>query len=140
MGFQIYLGGAMSGLSFQEQNEWRAEIKKELETHYCDYIVKCINPVDYYNTFDPTGYDSDIEVMKFDLHKLKHSDLIIMNFNNMKSIGSNIELGVAYENNIPVIGLNESKQQLHPWHYCVCNKVFDDMDDMLIYIKEYYLD
>lgn len=138
--FKIYLAGGMSNLNFTDQNNWRTEVKKQLEKYDCDYKVKCINPVDYYNTFDQTTYDSDLEVMKFDLHKIKHSDLVIMNFNDMKSIGSNVELGVAYENNIPIIGLNETGETLHPWHYCICNKVFDDMDDMLIYIKQYYLD
>ena len=138
--YKIYLGGGMSNLSFKEQNTWRFEIRDELESYDCDYYVKCINPVDYYNTFDQTTYDSDLEVMQFDIHKLKHSDLVIMNFNDMKSIGSAIELGVAYENNIPVIGLNETEQQLHPWQYCICSKVFTDRDEMLLYIKNYYLD
>ena len=43
--YKIYLAGAMSNLSMQDQNEWRIKVKKELES--C--VVKCINPVDYYN-------------------------------------------------------------------------------------------
>lgn len=138
--FQIYLGGAMSSLSFQEQNKWRVDVKEALEKYDCDYKVKCVNPVDYYNTFDQTLYDSDIEVMEFDLYKVKTSNLMIMNFNNMYSLGSMAELAIAYDRGIPVIGLNESGQQLHPWQYCMCPKIFDNQEDMLLYIKNYYLD
>ena len=138
--FRIYLAGGMGGLTFKEQNGWRVEVKKALE--YCDsyYKVKCINPVDYYNTFDQTTYDSDLEVMLFDLHKVKTSDLIIMNFNNMYSLGSQSELAIAYDRGIPIIGLNEKEQFLHPWQYAMCSKVFADMEEMLLYIKKYYLD
>jgi len=137
--FKIYLGGGMSNLSMAEQNVWRVDIKDYLEEYECDYNVKCINPVDYY-TYDSTTYDSDLEVMQFDLHKVKHSDLVIINFNDMHSLGSMAELAIAYDRGIPVIGLNESEQQLHPWEYCMCSKIFNNKDDMLNYIKNYYLD
>ena len=120
----------------QEQNNWRINVKNELESR----MVKCINPVDYYNSFDSTTYDSDLEVMNFDLHKVKNSDLVILNFNNMYSVGTMAELAIAYDRGIPVIGLNESEQQLHPWQYCMCSKVFNNMETMIAYIEKYYLD
>ena len=138
--FRIYLAGGMSNLSMKEQNEWRNEIRNELEEFECRYYVKCINPVDYYNTYDSTTYDSDLEVMQFDLYKVEHSDLIIMNFNDMKSLGSMAELAIAWDRGIPVIGLNESEQQLHQWQYCMCSKIFTNKEAMLQYIKDYYLD
>ena len=134
--YKIYLAGAMSNLSMQEQNEWRIKVKKELES--C--VVKCINPVDYYNSFNNSLYDSDLEVMNFDLYKVKTSDLIILNFNNMYSLGTMAELAIAYDRGIPVIGLNESNQQLHPWQYGMCSKLFNNMEDMIAYIEKYYLD
>lgn len=138
--FQIYLAGGMNNLTMKEQNEWRNEIKNKLEKYECDYKVKCINPVDYYNTYDSTTYDSDLEVMQFDLYKVKKSDLIIMNFNDMKSLGSMAELAIAWDRGIPVIGLNESDQQLYQWQYCMCSKIFNNKENMLQYIKNYYLD
>lgn len=138
--YKIYLAGGMSNLSMEEQNTWRNKVRDDLEEYECMYWVKCINPVDYYNTFDSTTYDSDLEVMNFDLHKVKTSDLIILNFNNMKSLGTMAELAIAWDRGIPIVGLNESRQQLHPWQYCMCHKIFNNMDDMLDYIKNYYLD
>lgn len=138
--YYIYLAGGMSNLPLKEQNDWREDIKEDLEDYECDYRVKCINPVDYYNSFDDSTYDSDLEVMQFDLHKVRNSDLIIMNFNDMKSLGSMAELAIAWDRGIPIIGLNESKQQLHSWQYCMCSKIFNDKEDMLEYIANYYLD
>ena len=138
--YYIYMAGGMTNLSMKEQNEWRNIIRDELEEYECDYNIKCINPVDYYNTYDSTTYDSDLEVMQFDLHKVKTSNLIIINFNDMKSLGSMAELVIAYDRGIPVIGLNESEQQLHPWQYCMCSKIFNNKEVMLQYIKDYYLD
>lgn len=138
--YKIYLAGSMSDVSFEEQNSWRVDIKKNLESYDCDYKIKCINPVEYYNTYNPSTYDSDLEVMNFDLYHVKTSDLIILNFNNMKSLGTMAELAIAWDYEIPVIGLNESEQQLHPWQYCMCHKIFTNIDDMLDYIKNYYLD
>ena len=138
--FQIYLAGGMSDLSFEEQNNWRMDLKYNLETYDCDYKVKCVNPVDYYNGLDQSTYDSDMEVMEFDLHKVKSSNLMIMNFNNKYSLGSMAELAIAHDRGIPVIGLNESEQQLHPWQYCMCLKIFNNREDMMLYIQNYYLD
>lgn len=138
--FQIYLAGGMTDLTPEEQYNWRNELKWELEDYKCGYKIKCINPVEYYNTFNNTNYDSDLEVMKFDLYKVKHSDLIIVNFNNMGSLGTMAELAIAYDHDIPVIGLNTSEQQLHPWQFCMCSKIFNNVDAMLDYIKNYYLD
>ena len=78
--------------------------------------------------------------MNFDLHKVKNSDLIILNFNNMYSLDTMAELAIAYDRGIPVIGLNESEQQLHPWQHCMCSKVFNNMESMITYIEKYYLD
>lgn len=138
--FQIYMAGGMSNLSMEEQNAWRVEVKDKLEEYDCDYNVKCVNPVDYYNYTDNSIYDSDLEVMRFDLYKVKTSNLMIINFNDPNSLGSMSELAIAYDRGIPVIGLNEFGNKLHTWQYCMCSKLFLNMEDMLCYIKTYYLD
>lgn len=137
----IYLGGGMKNLTMEKQNGWRLDVKYALEKYECDYKVKCINPVDYYNyQMGLNAYDSDLEVMQFDLHKVKSSNLLIMNFNEPNSLGSMAELAIAYDRGIPIIGLNEDGDMLHAWQYCMCSKIFMDREDMLDYIKHYYLD
>ena len=136
--FSIYLAGAMSGISFEESNAWRKNITKLLNNTYADTKVKCINPNDYYN-FKEVTYDSEREVMEFDLHKVRHSDLVIVNFSCPKSLGTMAELAIAYEHRIPVIGLNEIGQNLHPWQIEMCNKIFRNENDLVNYVIDFYL-
>ena len=77
--------------------------------------------------------------MNFDLNKLRDSNLVIVNFNDMYSLGSMSELAIAYERRIPVIGLDIDKQELHPWQICMCERIFNDIDEMLDYIQDFYL-
>ena len=135
----VYLAGGMTGLSFEESNEWRVYIKDKLGTHYDNFGVECVNPQDYYNLFDDTAYDSEREVMEFDLHKLRGSDLVIVNFNSVYSLGTMAEIAIAYELKIPIIGLNENNNELHPWQKEMCNKIFTDIDELIEYVDFYYL-
>lgn len=136
--FNIYLAGGMQNLSFDVSNIWRNNVIKSFKNVYSYSNVKCINPNDYYN-FKEITYDSQHEVMDFDLYKVRHSDLVIVNLNDVKSIGTAMELAVAHENGIPIIGLNEEHNELHPWESCMCNKIFHNMQKMVRYIADYYL-
>lgn len=64
--WQIYLGGKMSGLSFEEMNNWRQVAKEKLisAAQTSGYYVYIINPVDFYN-FEKVEYQSDAEVMDY---------------------------------------------------------------------------
>ena len=138
----IYLCGGMGKFgkdNFDEGNRWRKYCKQALETHECNHKVIAVNPNDYFNFADEPQYKTQDEVMRLDLHKLRNSDLVIANFNDMYSLGSMSEIAIAYDRGIPVIGLNESKQSLHPWQQCMCERIFDDIDVMLDYIEDFYL-
>ena len=127
--------------NFSEGNEWRKYCKNVLENCDSTYKVKSFNPNDAYNFVDePPKYNSEREVMEYDLYKLRNSDLVIMNYNDMYSLGSMSELAIAYEMKIPVIGLNIDKQKLHPWQVEMTNKMFYDIDEMLKYVKKFYLE
>lgn len=142
--YQIYLAGGMQKFgkqNFKEGNKWREICKNVLEEDiYTTYNVEVINPNDYFNFLEsPKRYKTEREIMEFDLNKVRNSDLIIINFNDMYSLGSMAELAIAYEKRIPVIGLDIEKQKLHPWQVEMCNRVFDNINDMLEYIEEFYL-
>lgn len=141
----IYLGGGMGKFGkeqFDKANEWRIDLKNQLENICNNYKVHCINPNDYYSFLDDSAYDSDKEVMRFDLHKVKSSNLVIMNFNDIYSLGSMAELAIAYDRGIPVIGLCEDgeENQLHPWQREMTEKIFTDREDLVLYVLNYYLD
>lgn len=138
--YKIYLAGAMGAFGkehFNEGNDWRVQLKRELESADSIYKVICDNPNDYYN-FLKKEYDTELEIQKFDLDKVRHANLVIVNF-NASSIGTAKELAVANEYNIPVIGLNENKLELHQWDINDCRKIFYDYNNLVEYIIKYYL-
>lgn len=139
--YQIYLCGGMGKFgkdNFEESDTWRRYCKETLELYRSK--VKVINPNDYFSFVqDPPLYESNREVMELDLNKLRNSDLVIANFNDMYSLGSMSELAIAYERRIPIIGLDIDKQVLHPWQIEMCNRIFDDIDELLDYVEDFYL-
>lgn len=138
--FKIYLAGAMGCFGkerFEEGNDWRVYVKRELEYAGSIYKVHCCNPNDYYN-FLKIEYDSELEIQKFDLDKVRNSNLIIVNFNEI-STGTSKELAVANEYGIPVVGLNENSFKLHSWDINDCRKIFTNINELLNYVKRFYL-
>ena len=138
-----YLAGGMGKFgkeNFDEGNKWRKYCKQALETCECDFKVRVCNPQDFFNFVDePPQYKSEAEVAHLDLYKLKNSDIVIVNFNDMYSLGSMSEIAIAYDRGLPVIGLNEDKQELHPWQKEFCERIFFNIDEMLDYIEDFYL-
>lgn len=140
--YNIYLSGGMQKFgkeNFNKSNDWRKYCKKTLETCECDYKVKVCNPNDLFNFKDEPQYETEREVMNLDIHKLRQSDLVIVNFNDKWSLGTMSEIAIAYDRGIPIIGLNESGQKLHGWQVCMCERIFNDIDEMLDYIEDFYL-
>ncbi len=140
--YNIYMAGGMGKFgkeNFDKGNVWRKYCKNTLENFECDYKVRVINPNNYFNFVDEPQYKTQSEVMRFDLHKLRNCDLVIANFNDMYSLGSMSEIAIAYDRGIPIVGLDIDKQMLHPWQVCMCERIFDDIDEMLDYIEDFYL-
>lgn len=125
---------------FKESNTWRSKCINELKHYDSAYNILITNPNDYFNFMSEVpAYKTQREVMEFDLNKVRNANLVIVNFNNMYSLGTMAEIAIAYERRIHIIGLNESNQELHPWQIEMCNRIFDDIYDMLDYVKDFYL-
>lgn len=141
--FIIYTSGGMMKFGsekFDESNKWREYCKDTLEEFECNYKVKVFNPNSYFSFKENTsGYNNELEVMRFDIHNLRNSDLIIVNFNDMWSLGTMSEIAIAYDRGIPIIGLDVDNQKLHPWQRCMCERIFNDIDEMIDYIEDFYL-
>ena len=144
--FDIYLAGGMGKFGkdeFDKSNNWRIYCQNVLngigENNDIDIIAT--NPNEYFNFLDENNpkYKSQREVMEFDIHKVRNSNLIIINFNDVYSLGSMAELAIAYERRIPVIGLNVENKTLHPWQVEMCTRIFTNIDEMLEYVKWFYL-
>lgn len=137
---RIFLSGAMSGISFEEQSKWRYKIINAIKFGDYDYEKKPIffNPVQYYN-FEETRYKSEKEIMEFDLNGLRNSDLVIVNFNNPNSIGTAAELAIAHEMKIPIIGINKEDKDIHPWLIEFTTRMCSDLKEAVEYVVEFFL-
>lgn len=139
----FYLCGGM-GLygkeHFEEANIWRVNIKNQIEEISAGK-VKCCNPNDHFNFLSNKDYKTQREIMNYDLFKVRNSDLVIVNFNDPKSIGSACEMAIAFEHKIPIIGLCENGEEdnLHPWLIEFCERIFDDREELVFYLIQHYI-
>lgn len=136
---KIYLSGAMGSVSYEEQSKWRKQIVDAITFNYdCEKKPIFFNPVDYFN-FEEVRYKSQREVMKFELNALRHSDLVIVNFNDPSSLGTCAEISIAYDMKIPIVGINKDGKELHPWLECFCDRMCDSIKEAVEYTVEFYL-
>lgn len=125
---------------FDESNEWRLDIKRRVEEN-SNNKLKCCNPNDHFNFLDDYGYKTQREIMNFELHKIRNSNALIVNFNDPKSIGSACEMAVASENRIPIIGLCENGEEniIHPWLKEFCERIFTNREELVLYMFKHYI-
>lgn len=135
----VYLSGGMSGLNYDEQLAWRNKfIKSMLFRTGANVDVKFFNPPLYYSPNQPY-HKNEREVMEYELDRLRKSDVVIVNLNIPKSIGTAMEVAVARENRIPIIGINELNQSLHPWLVESCLRICGTIDEAEKYLTDYFL-
>lgn len=141
--FNIYLSGSITGLKSKDEVLYRHQMKEKLEDkkqmYRYKYKVSVFNPVEYFNYLDEVMYQSEKQVMRYELNKLRTSDLVIVDFKNPNSLGTMAELAIAYELKKPIIGFNKDHNKLHPWQEEMCDVMFDKLTDLIDYIIEFYL-
>lgn len=137
---KIYLAGGMSSITLEEQFRWRNQVKDAILYGCYEYTYKPMffSPPMYYN-LEEQNHNTEREVMEFDLNRLRNSDLVIVNFNAPNSIGTAMELAIAYENRIPVVGINEKNVELHPWLAESVVRMCCNMREAIKYVVDYYL-
>lgn len=135
----VYLSGGMSGLSLEEQTKWRKAIRDEI-LYNCKLEKKPVffDPTQHYSVFEEE-HKSEREAMEYDLYKLRNSDLVIVNFNSPKSIGTSMELMLAKEYHIPVIGLNKDGLDVHPWLIECTTRMCNDIREVVDHVVSFYL-
>ena len=141
---KIYLAGKMSGLTYDEMNDWREKLVSafKIESYYTGASVNVVNPVKYFN-FEAPKHQSEMEVQEYDLKHVVTSDVIIVNLEGLKdSIGTIIELHDAkYHNKIPVIAFGDISlyEELHPWVKNSITRVEETSSGVVEYIRDFYL-
>lgn len=141
---KIYLAGKMSGLSFEEMNRWRKELKAKLQSaaDISGYQLQVINPVEFYN-FEEKRHQTEEEVEAYDLAHVTSSNMIIVNLEGLNSSdGTKLELHDAnYHNKIPVIAFGSHKlyEVLHPWIKRDITRTEENMEAVIRYIQDFYM-
>lgn len=138
----VYLSGGMTDLSYEDAMAWRVDTKEKIEQLTNNW--KCFNPMEH---FDPHcvvleniyGEQLDKYAMDVDLYKLRQADVMILNLNHPRSIGTNIEVGIAIERRIPIIGFADKTQSVHSWHKQACSVIVDDYDDAIYEFIEHFI-
>lgn len=144
---KIFLSGGMSNIPEEDSKKWRrlfkqSKYKNISSAYYADQYI-FINPTTLYKPSEPYDPIVEKEAMEYDLYWIKHSDLIVVNFNSLSSIGTAQEIMLAYTLNKPIIGMIEEDKydQLHPWYKQECIKIFkyksDKLEDIINEIIEY---
>lgn len=153
---KIYLAGCESWyvnncISNKYYIKWRKDVEDWFEEYTDNATV--INPSKYYD-YGESYHKSEAEVRRFDLHKVRNCDVVLVNLDHIKdSVGTMNEIFCAYEHNIPIIGFYEfgdgdttwadDRYLAEPWIVDTCHRIEDDettaMRDSLVYIRDYYL-
>lgn len=136
----IYMAGGMGNLSEEEQTKWRKQVRDAILFSGFDYTKKPVfcDPTQHYSFF-AKEHKSQREIFEYDLYNVRKSNLIIVNFNDEKSIGTAMELAIAKEKKIPIIGLNKDGRELHPWLVECCTRICDDMRELVTHVVDFYL-
>lgn len=147
---KVYLAGAMAcyGSKSDKAKKWREEVKKYFRK-YSEFCIP-ISPVDYYSIGSDHSKKSS-EIMRFDLRKVKESNLVLVNLQDLdKSLGTSDEIFYAYMQGIPIIGFLQTEKELeeskvvnimHSWKYEQIDRIETGKDAMtkaMDYIIEYY--
>ena len=141
--YKIYLCGGMTGVSEEEQKHWRKAVQNEV----CQYVprssVEFFDPTEYgdiQSNYFPNGQEAEEISMKLDLRKLSDADLVICNISsNPASVGTNMELGIAHNLQIPVVMYNPDNSELHPWQRAISDFQTNDLALLSEIVAEYYL-
>lgn len=138
---KVFLSGGMSGLTYDEMNHWRIEVKKAFG-YYCN--VKVISPTSYFEVTDDD--DNEKEAFLFDVYQTKSADVIVVNLDKLDSIGTAQEIALAYEYRKPIIAIahREKWENAHSWYKQEVTKVFiyedyDDIDDIYKDVVSYVM-
>ena len=134
----IYLSGGMSNLSLDEQLSWRIKFQHLADSFVSEHHIECFIPPYYYN-YEDRMPETEREAFEYDLYRVRHSDVVVANFNVPKSIGTAYEIAVAREHGIPIVGINITNEELHPWLIESCLKIFPSIESAAKYVEEYLI-
>lgn len=124
---KIYLSGGIQkfllGGDLSKATNWREQV----EEHYRDDdTMEIVNPIRRFGFDDSASSGMDRMIMEEELKSVHTSDLVVVYFNDPKSLGTMAEITVAHIDKIPVIGVVDnifSLAELHSWQKFFCDYI-----------------
>lgn len=105
---KVYLAGPITGLTFDDANDWRTDVEHELER----YGIEALNPLRGKEHLAGIGplpdvFDGASAALRQDLEDIDAADLVLAHFLGAErpSIGTCIELGYAYARGVPILAV-----------------------------------
>lgn len=140
--YQIYLAGVIGNSTYKQATEWREYVTRQCKALYGTEVV-CKSPMRFKKQLDTTEtldfvYDNKYlcdpkSIVSRDLNDVRNSDLLLVKLDtDVISIGTSVEIGVASELRIPIIGVfskdNNNIYNKHPFIQELVNFKTDDLD------------
>lgn len=122
-----FLSGGMTGLTKEERCEWRDQVQID--------GVLFIDPTVY----DPDNLDPDYQQRGYEycLNGIVNCDIVVVNLNNQKSVGTAQEIMLAWLLDKPIIGLYNSDEPLHSWYKNKLMSLFNNIGTLRLYLKSW---
>ena len=125
---KIYLAGGMQNLTFEEAWEWRKAVEDAVNERSDNFV--CFNILKHHMK----------DEVEYCLSNLRRSDVVVVNFNDPKSLGTMAEITLAYEHRIPIIGYiskPDDNEMLHRWIRYMVKEVCTTFNDLIDTIMDY---
>jgi len=139
----IYLSGPITGCSYEECNDWRAEAKKTLE----EVGYRCYSPMrgkeafKHIRSFAPHGYDgvaSNKRIFSRDSFDVHRADILLVNLVGAKqiSIGTMFEMAWGHKAGKFVLTvMEESNPHDHAFVREASSMIVDELKQAVDYLK-----
>ena len=78
-----------------------------------------------------------VQIDGYCLNGIVNCDIVVVNLNNQKSVGTAQEMMLAWLLDKPIIGLYNSDEPLHPWYKNKLMSLFDNIGTLRLYLKSW---
>jgi len=137
---KVYLSGRILGLTYDEANNWRAEVADGFEA----VGIGTINPLRRRVFF--TAGDEDYtpnEIVTRDVQDVRDADLILvyLPYSTEFSTGTICEIWEAYRQGKPIVLVSDDERLTkHPWLLVAVTRMFPDFKSAVKYIVTRWAD
>lgn len=137
----VYLSGATKYVDDSFQN-WRSDcIEIEMYGLGCSGIytkLNFINPIAYFN-YTHNKPKTEKQCINLFMWLVDKSDILLLNLDDSdKSIGTGMEIEHAFCRGIPIIAFGKNPDTWYNWAEERATVIFDDLEDAVMYINDYY--